>query len=434
MTDSAAPKRGLFFYGWVIVAACLLVALVVDGTRYSFGVFFSPLEAEFGWPRAATSGIFAAYMVLGSLFAIISGWVVDRYGPKPVVVIMGVVTGTGLLLTSRVDQAWHLYITYSLLLAAGTGGTYVVLMSTGSKWFVRRRATALGIIGSGSGLGAMAIALIAAQLISAYDWRAAFLGLAIILWAVVIPLAFLLKKGPREIGALPDGDRRPPAGDEEAEAHHAPVHFSLLESLKTRSFWFFLMVWFSYSFSLHMVVTHVVPHAEDLGIVPVQAAAVVSVVGAISIPSRVALGIAADRVGRKWVGIACALTHTVAMVSLIFCKDVWSFYLFAVIYGIGYGGIDPPIVAMIGDTFGLRQVGVIMGSMTVGWGLGAALGPYTAGAIFDARGSYTFAFMTAALIMVMAALLISRLDQPRLPPTVIPESAQLWPRPDVRCQ
>jgi len=160
------------------------------------------------------------------------------------------------------------------------------------------------------------------------------------------------------------------------------------------------------------MLTHVVPRAQDVGIAPVQAAAIVSIVGAVTIPFRVAVGVASDRIGRKRVGVVCALLHTVAMLWLIGANELWMFYLFAVIYGIGYGGIDPPIVALIGDVFGLRRVGLIMGSLIVGWGLGAAVGPYLAGAVFDASGSYTAAFLAAALAMAGVALFIFRLDAP----------------------
>ncbi|HEX77703.1 MAG TPA: MFS transporter [Dehalococcoidia bacterium] len=411
-TPGPAWLRGRFFYGWVVVASCLLVSSVLWGIRYSFGVFFKSLEAEFGWTRAMTSGVFAIHMILASLFAIIGGWALDRYGPKVVVVIMGMVTGISLFLTGRVEHVWQLYLAYSLLLALGSGASYIVVMSTGSRWFLRQRATALAIIGTGAGLGTLIMAPVAAQLISAYNWRASFLALAVIAWALVIPAALFLKKEPAEIGALPDGDREPAGLSENTAAGIELRYLSLVEALKTHSFWLLFLTWFAYSFCLHLVMTHVVPRALDLGIPPVQAAAIVSVIGAVSIPSRLIVGRISDKVGKRVTGIVCALLHTLALLWLISSTRVWMFHLFAVAYGIGYGGIDPPIVALIGDLFGLRRVGVIMGSLVVGWGLGAALGPYLTGLIFDLSNSYSLAFLAGALIMVMAAVSISRLKSP----------------------
>jgi MFS family permease len=397
------------FYGWVVVAACLLISAVIFGIRYSFGVFFTSFEEEFGLLRAPTSGLFAVYMILAPLFAIIGGWALDRYGPRVVLLAMGIVTGIGLFLTSRVDSVWQLYLTYSLLLAIGTGAAYNVTMSTGTRWFIRRRATALALIGSGAGVGTLAMAPTVAYLIATFDWRASFVALAVIVWALVLPLAWLLKKEPSEIGALPDGEPEATRHTACAPLDSEPGHLSLREALKTRSFWLFFLTWFAYSFCLHLVITHVVPHAEDLGIEPVQAAAILSVMAAATIPSRILIGMVADRVGRRTTGTVCALLHTVAMLWLIGSTEVWMFLVFAVVYGIGYGGIDPPIVALIGDVFGLRRVGVIMGCLIAGWGLGAALGPFIAGLIFDASGSYTAGFLAGALVMVLAAIFISRL-------------------------
>lgn len=414
--SDCASDQGHFFYGWVVVVSCILVSAVLFGIRYSFGVFFKSLESEFGWTRAMTSAVFAIYMILASLFAIIGGWVLDRYGPKVVVIIMGIVTGISLFLTSRVDAVWQLYLTYSLLLAVGTGATYTVVMSTGSRWFRRQRATALAIIGTGAGLGPLIMAPIAAQLISSYNWRISFLALAIISWVFVIPVALLLKKEPKEVRVMPDGDREYSELDENAEIGTEARALSLAETLKTRNFWLIFTVWFAYSFSVHLVMTHVVPRAQDLDISPVQAASIVSVIGAVTIPSKVLIGRVSDRVGRRGVGIICALLHTVALLWLIASTEMWMFYFFAVVYGIGYGGLDPPIVAMIGDLVGLRRLGTIMGSLVVGWGLGAALGPYLTGLVFDLSNSYSLAFLLGASLMVIAAVCIYRLKTPAQKP------------------
>lgn len=408
-TSDCASGQGRLFYGWVVVASCLLVSVVLFGIRYSYGVFFKPLEAEFGWTRAMTSGVFAIYMILASLFAIIGGWALDRYGPKVVIIIMGIVTGISLFLTSRVDYVWQLYLTYSFLLAGGTGATYAVVMSTGSRWFQRQRATVLAIIGAGIGLGTLIMVPIAAQFISAYDWRTSFLALAIIVWVLVVPAALLLKKEPGEVGAMPDGNREPIGLVERTEVGVEAIHFSLAEAFKTRNFWFIFAIWFAYSFCVHLVMIHVVPRAEDLGISAVQAASIVSVIGAVSIPSRVLIGRVSDRVGRRSVGIVCALVIAVALLWLVASTKMWMFYLFAVVFGISYGGLDSPIAAMIGDLFGLHRVGAIMGCLAVGWGLGAALGPYLAGLIFDLSKSYSLAFLLGALLMVVAAVFIYQL-------------------------
>jgi len=166
-TASPDTGKGQFFYGWVVVASCLVISTVIFGIRYSFGVFFKELEQDFEWTRAATSGLFSTYMILAALFGVLGGWALDRYGPKVVILIMGTFTGVSLLVTSLADHAWQLYLSYGFLLALGTGATYTIVMSTGSRWFSRRRGTALGIIGVGGGLGTMAMVPLAAYLVYA---------------------------------------------------------------------------------------------------------------------------------------------------------------------------------------------------------------------------------------------------------------------------
>jgi MFS family permease len=257
---------------------------------------------------------------------------------------------------------------------------------------------------------------VSAQLIAAFDWRTCFIVLGVVVWVTIIPAAWFLKKEPGEIGALPDGERHAALVVEPVEEITEPRQFSLSEALKTHNFWLFFLSWFAYSFCLHMVLTHVVPRAQDLGISAVQAASIVSIIGAVTIPSRIAMGMVSDRLGRKRIGIICALIHTVAMLWLIGSTEVWMFYLFAVVYGIGYGGLDPPIVSLIGDVFGLRRVGLIMGSLIIGWGLGAAAGPFLAGLIFDISSSYSVAFLVAGLMMIAAAVFISRISAPKQSP------------------
>ncbi|MBE9482135.1 MAG: MFS transporter [Chloroflexi bacterium] len=411
-TSSHSSSRGHLFYGWVVVASCLIFSLVLFGIRYSFGVFFKPLEVEFGWSRAMVSSVFAVYMVLGTLFAMVGGWALDRYGPKLVVIIMGTVTGTSLLLTSHVSYMWQLYLTYSFLLALGTGATYTVVMSTGSQWFFRKRATALAIIGTGAGLGTLIMVPVAAQLISTYDWRTSFLALAILAWALVIPVSLIIKKGPGEGGDMLYSSPMQSGVNNNTKSRSESRDFSLAEAVKTRSYWLIFSTWFAYSFCVHLVMTHVVPRVQDIGIPPVQAATILSVVGIMLIPSRVLVGVVSDRIGRKGPGIVCALLQAVALLWLIGCTNMWMFYLFAIVYGIGYGGIDPPIVAMVGDLFGVRRLGTIMGSLVVGWGLGAALGPYITGLVFDLSNNYSMAFLLGALLMIMSAVFIYWIEAP----------------------
>ena len=399
--------RSRFFYGWIIVASGTVLLSASFGMCYSFSVFFTSLQNEFSWSRATTSSIFSLYLLLAGMFSVIGGRASDKYGPKNVVLIMGIISGLSLVITSRVQSLWQLYLTYSVLLALGTGAMYIIVMSTGSRWFLRKRATVIGIMGSGSGLGTVIVAPVGAWLISTYHWRSAYIIIGIVAWSVIIPAALLLKKEPSEIGAHIDG--KPISETTEFATTPEAGEFSLQKVVTTRNFWLFFLIWFSYSFCLHMIMGHLVPSAEDVGMTPIRAAAVFSILTAVAIPSRLMGGFVADIVDKRTIASAFALIIAITMFWLVFADKMWMFYLFAAIYGIAYGGIDPPLIALVGDAFGLSKAGEIMGFLMVSWGIGSATGPYISGLIFDQTGGYQLAFSSGGLVMAIAVICLLNL-------------------------
>ena len=403
--------RDRLFYGWVVVIACLIITTTILGISYSFGVFFKSLESEFGLTRGAISGVFSVYMLLNCVFSILGGWALDRYGPRIIVLLMGLFTGLSLLLTSQASSPWQLFISYGLLLAIGTGATYIVVMSTTSRWFDKKRGLALGITGSGTGLGTLLVAPFATYLISNLGWRMAYIIIGSIAWLVVIPLSRLLKKNPAEIGALPDGAKSGSGemGIEEPrrEGNTRPTEFSLLQASRTSNFWLLGAIWLLYSFCYLMLLTHIVPHATDIGMSVMEAAVILSLMGGSNIAGRLLMGRVSDSIGRKATAITCALLVVGAMMWLIWSQDLWMLYLFGIVFGFSFGGLDPAVTALIGDSFGLRSIGVIMGTLNVAWGIGAAIGPAVGGFVFDASKSYSMAFLAGALAMLIAALLVA---------------------------
>ncbi len=404
---SLSRIKDRLFYGWVVVIACAIIMVIVFGTRYSFGVFFKSLETEFSLTRGTTSGVFSVYMLLCGVFAMLGGWALDRYGPRTIIALMGLFTGISLLLTSQTGSLWQLFISYSLLLAIGTGAIYTVVMATISRWFDKKRGLALGIVSSGAGLGTVITAPLATYLISNVGWRMSFVVIGLIALLFIISPSVLLKKEPDEIGALPDGVK-PSAGETQIGSSRAqPAGFSLAEAARTSSFWFLAFIWIFYSMGLHLVLTHIVPHATDIGISVMEAAAALSLIGGISILGRLSMGWVSDKMGRKVTGVICALLQVGALAWLISAQELWMLYAVAAVYGFGYGGIDPPIAAMLGDIFGLRSIGVIMGALNIGWAIGAFIGPLIGGLTFDATGSYSMAFAAGAAGMAVASLLVA---------------------------
>ena len=407
--------KGRIFYGWVMVASFLLIGTIIFGTRYSFGVFFKSIESGFVLTREATSSIYSVYMVITAVFSLLGGWALDKYGPKTLFLMMGVFSGLGLILASQARSVWQLYLTYSLLMGIGTGPAYTVIMATISRWFHKRRGLALGIAGIGGGLGATLLPPFTAYLIANLSLSWAFMILGLIAGLVIVSLSRLLKRDPYQVGALPYGMKASSSGASMADSkgHTESVSHSFLKTFRevkvfrTRSFWCFLFTWLVHAFSLHLVLTHLVPHATDQGISDIDAAFVFALFGFVSIGSRLIMGPLSDRVGRKVTAIGSAVPHVLAMLGLIWAQELWMFYLFAVVYGLFYGGLDAPITALVGDTFGMKNIGAVLGTLGVTWGIGAAVGPWLAGRIFDTTGGYSLAFLLGAIAMAVAALLLS---------------------------
>ena len=157
--------------------------------------------------------------------------------------------------------------------------------------------------------------------------------------------------------------------------------------------------------------THIVPHGTDVGISAMEAATILSLIGAMNIPGRLLMGRISDSLGRKATAVTCPLFLAGAIISLIYSKDLWMFYLFAVVFGFFFGGLSTVTTAMIGDTFGLRSIGIIMGTFSAGWALGAAMGPFIGGLVYDISNSYSVAFSICAAAMIMVTLLLALTKQ-----------------------
>jgi MFS family permease len=400
-TKAAGRHFRPIFYGWTIVGVGTLLMATSRGICLSFGVYFTALQTEFYWNRATTSMAFSLYMMLIGMFAIFGGQASDKYGPKRVVLAMGVITGLSLVLTSRVQTPLQFYFTYSVLLALGTGAMYNIVVSTISRWFEKKRGMAIGIMGSGASLGLMVMAPISAWMIATLGWRGAYLLTGVIAWGLIVPAALLLKKDPEEIGATVDGTASQ-VGLVVGPAEPSK-EFSFRGLLKDRNFWNHSLVWFFYAFCFSMVMSHLVPQAQDAGFAPIKAAILLSLLTGIGIPARILGGMVADKFDRRKITAALALVIAGLMLWLAIAESMRMFYLFAIGFGLVSGILDPPIMALCTDVFDTQDLATLMGILVVSWGLGSACGTYVAGAVFDHLGSYTYAFTGAGGGMILAA-------------------------------
>ena len=247
------------FYGWWIVLSTNVICMVGYGTwLYSFGVFFKPMSAEFGWTRAMTAGAYSLRSIEGGIASPVVGWAVDKYGARIVIQIGALVSGLAFVTMPLVNSLVMFYLIYGILLSAGMSAMlYLPAWTVIAKWFRRRLSLALAVLATGAGFGGIIWAPISSVLISHFGWRSAFVILGFAIWIIVIPLSFVVRNDPANSGLLPDGDTIDESNGQgtgavnnnnnnghgngngsDSASEDAPVSdYTLKEALKSRTFW-----------------------------------------------------------------------------------------------------------------------------------------------------------------------------------------------------
>ena len=419
MTGTRKP----LYYGWIVLAAVVFVMLAASGIRAVFGVFIKPIETEFGWTRAQLSGAAAlSLFVLGAVGPMV-GWLADVWGPRRVMLLSTIILGAGALLTSLVGHLWQMYGSAGVLMAAGAGGLGPATASTiAARWFVARRGLILGILGGAMSAGQMLVVPLSMVLISLYGWRASFLwlGVGILLLALPMILAFV-RNDPADMGLRPygTGTAAGAAFGGVKDERRVPVS----EAMGVPAFWLLAVTFFVCGYTSNgLVLTHLVPHAAEHGFSQMHAAQALGLMGAMNIVGTVASGWICDRFGRKG---PLAFYYGVRGLSLIFLLYVWnvpSLHVFAAIFGLNYISTIPPTTTLTANIFGRLSVGALSGWIYFSHQVGSAIGAWAGGAIFDATGSYSWAFLSAAVLAFIASGLSLLIKE-------VPISARPSPRP-----
>jgi len=394
--------RPRFFYGYIVVGAALLIMAIMWGAYNSFGIFFKPVSTDFNWTRAIISGGFSLSWIMQGLLGIIMGRLTDRFGPRVVLTISGLLVGLGYLLMSQLGAVWQLYLFYGVIIGSGMGGSWVPIVSTVARWFAKRRNLMTGIALSGISIGTLIGAPVASRLISAYDWRMSYIIVSGIVLVVVALAAQFLRRDPTQAKQRPYGENEGEKQEFVLETH--PL--SLGEAVRTRQFWLASGMFFCFGFCVYTIMTHIVLHAIGLGISRIGAANILATIGGLSIVGRIVLGSAADRFGNRQVFIIGFILMAAALFWLVPVKEVWGLYLFAVVFGFAFGGCATSESPLVAGLFGLSSHGLILGVINLlGFTFGAAIGPLIAGYIFDVTSSYQLAFIVCAATGVVSLIL-----------------------------
>lgn len=390
VTTSARDAQPDSAEAWRNVAVALVAMFVVFGVAYSFGAFFAPMAEEFGAGSGATSLVFSvtafAYFMLGS----VSGRAVDRFGPRPVLAVGGLAMGVGLALTSGVDRLWLGYVTYGLGVGVGVACGYVPMLAVVGGWFERRRGAALGVAVAGIGLGTLAVAPLAAELIERHGWRTTYLLFGVAS-AVLLGICALLATPPPR---APGDDSARPLREVVRTAGFLPLYLSLLFG----------------SLALFVPFVFLPPFASELGAGSVAGAALVGIIGMASVAGRLVIGALADRFGGVRTYQACFGLMAASFLMWLVADSYATLVSFAVLLGFGYGGFIALNPAVIAAVFGVRGLGGVIGLSYTSAAIGSLVGAPAAGALIDATGTYTWAIVAAMTAMTTALVILARLS------------------------
>ena len=407
MTTHASMSKPRIFYGWFVVAGTFAVTFVGFGCAYAFSAFVASLQHDFAASRGSVSLVFSlagfVYFALGA----VSGPLADRWGARRLAVIGMVVTGLGLALASVARTLVEVYAAYGLGVGLGIGLSYVPVLGVMQRWFVRRRGFASGIGVAGIGVGTLVMPPVAAFLINAVGWRETYLIFGVFAAVVGGGLAFLIEDDPRGRGLGPDGDPVPVGAQPTARANA-----SMLTAVKSSRFAGLFVTSLLGSFGVFVPFVHLVPYALDHGVPQSAAVLLLGAIGVGSTAGRFFLGGLADRLGRSLSLAAMIAGMALAFVIWFFSVNLWPLTIFALVYGLFYGGWVALLPAVAADYFGATNLGGMIGLISLGIAFGTLIGPSAAGFAFDVSQSYTLPILASAAAYLLAAAILA-LTAPR---------------------
>ncbi len=420
MEHRLSPSKTRFFYGWVIVGLAMISMSFWFGIRTTFSVFFVALIDHFHWSRAEAAGAQSIAMLVYMIMAPIVGTLADRIGPRKTILPGIFLTGLGFLLCTQIESLFQFYLFFGAIVGIGVTclsiAPFTVLLA---HWFEHRRGTANGLASIGIGAGTLFFVPFIQYLISFKGWPFAYLVLGLLVLMIPLPLnAFFLRHTPMEMGLFPDGEspktlvkiERKEAGQTGIVDASSPAKdMRFQDILGSPRFWCLLLFPSLVSFGVYFIIVHHVKYLTDLGVHKIQAASLFAGAGALSVGFRFFWGWFSDRKGREMaftLGVLC-LTLGILFILLFQAMRIpVLLYFFSAFFGSGWGATAPLFMSISADLYKGRNFGWVYGTLEGVLGLGAALGAYVGGVIFDRTGSYFWAFILIILFNLISILLV----------------------------
>lgn len=396
----AVQPRPKLFYGWFVVAAAFIVTFIGFGCAYTFSSFVESLQRDFGASRGSVSLVFSLAGFLYFGLGVISGPLADRWGARRLAALGMALVGLGLLLASQAQTIVQVYAAYSIGIGAGVGCAYVPTLGAVQRWFVKRRGFASGLAVSGIGVGTLVMPPLATWLIASLGWRDAYLVLGIVAAIIGVGSSLLIADDPRRHGTGPDGDPLDSISS-------APIRrgVSIRDAVRTPRFAGLYAACLISAFGVFVPFVHLVPFAVDHHVTPALAVLLLGMIGVGSTAGRFFLGSIADRIGRDTFLSAMYLGMAVSLAIWAVAGGFWSLTVFALLFGVFYGGWVAILPAVVTDHFGGRNVGGIIGILYTSVAIGTLFGPSAAGFAYDVGHSYFIPVAISAAANLVAAVI-----------------------------
>ncbi|HEY7709076.1 MAG TPA: MFS transporter [Candidatus Entotheonella sp.] len=419
-------------YAWFIAASAAVLQVTTNFISQAFAVILVTLQKDFGWTLTAITLAYFLKNLVQAVSSPVVGWLGDRYGARRALLLAATMYAGGLLLLSGMHQIWQLYLYYSLLLGLAQAAFAVNIPTTVAAWFRQRLGLAIGVQQSLGGMGASVMAPVLALVLSRTDWQSAFVGITLVGGVILFTLLVWFHNDPADHGMSPYGatatDPPPPSGRPSPAMSKIRAQVFLQHARRTWAFWNLIAIHHLGCIGHSIIMVGVVYFATTRGVSLPQAAWIVSIYSLCGVASRFATPIGADRWGAKGVMALAFMIQGITVALLFWTHEVWQFYLFAALFGIGLGGEMSAFIVINRQYYGLGPVRTVFGFQQFGSSLGMALGGLIGSVIFDTLGSYDMAWlvsMAASLGGMVCILLLeptSRLLIPNWEASLPPEA------------
>ncbi len=374
-----------------VLALCALMNMLSRGVGESFAVFLLPISREFGTDRAALTGVYSAYMLIVGLMSPFAGMAIDRLGPRICYGMGLLLFGAAYALAGYSQSLWHMYLLIGGLSAMGSSLIGSVTASgLVSRWFRTRLPTAMGILAASLGTGMLLVAPLMQAIVERWGWRQAYTGLGMSAMALVLPLMLLPWK---RIAA-----GSPEVLEATATRASTQAAWTVLRALRTKTFWALSGVMFFTSITTYTIIVQLVASFIDAGISPLRSATMFGLVGMVSIAGMMGAGVLAERFGERAVA-TLSYSSTIlgiGVLSLIMSHpEQWLLTLFVLLFGTMQGSRGP-LVAVLAARHYPGAMGRVYGMVMMSSGVGAAVGSWASGHLFDLTHSYQAGYALAA--------------------------------------